>query len=153
VTIHLNKGFECSQVDCSKPALCKGLCNAHYLRMIKGLNMNKPVRHQEKNRKCKIENCGKKHYGNGYCVSHWKTWNRQNIKLKLIEILGGKCKGCGNVYHHAAFDFHHLDPSKKEFSITEKIQNLPFEDLVEEAKKCILLCANCHRIEHARDLI
>lgn len=151
--MNINLKFECSAVECLKPALCKGLCNAHYLRMRKGLNMDSPVRIQGKNRKCKIEDCGKKHYGNDYCVNHWRTWNRQNIKLKLIEMMGGKCTVCKNTYHHAAFDFHHLDPSKKKFSITDKIQNLSFEELIKETKKCILLCVNCHRIEHARELI
>lgn len=150
---HRNVGFECSEVNCDRPALCKGLCNAHYLRLRNSRDMNTAIRIQEKGRNCGVEGCYKKHYGNGYCVSHWKKWNRQTVKLKLIEHLGGKCQACGGKFHHAAFDFHHLDPKKKEFTITNKIQNTSFENLLKEASKCMLLCANCHRIEHAGDLI
>jgi hypothetical protein len=63
--------------------------------------------------------------------------------------MGGKCVACGGVFHPAAFDFHHLDPSKKDFSITNAFNNKTLDDIFDEAKKCILLCANCHRVEHA----
>jgi hypothetical protein len=100
-------------------------------------------------RGCKVDGCGAKHYGNDYCVRHWKVWNRYSIKRKLIAELGGKCRGCGGVFHPAAFDFHHVDPAKKDFALTDKIARLSFSQLLEEANKCILLCANCHRIHHA----
>ena len=43
----------------------------------------------------------------------------------------------------------HKDPSKKEFTIGTK--NIGFKRLSEEIKKCILLCANCHRELHSND--
>jgi hypothetical protein len=45
-------------------------------------------------------------------------------------------------------EFHHVDPEQKEISIV-KAARQSWEKLVEELKKCILLCANCHREEHA----
>ena len=148
-----NKGVICVAENCDRPALAKCLCNAHYLRMKKGYETTTSIRRQEKGRTCSIDKCDKKHYGNGYCVSHWKIWNRKTIKSKLIEMMGGKCKACGGVFHIASYDFHHLDPKKKDFSITDKLQRLPFEKIKEEADKCILLCANCHRVEHSGELI
>jgi len=49
----------------------------------------------------------------------------------------------------AAFDFHHIDPKQKDFTITNEIANKPFKELENEVKKCILLCANCHRVVHS----
>ena len=63
--------------------------------------------------------------------------------------MGGKCEKCGYDKCAAAMDFHHKDPSKKEFTIGTK--NIGFKRLSEEIKKCILLCANCHRELHSND--
>lgn len=70
-------------------------------------------------------------------------------KLQLIELLGGKCEKCGYDKNIAAFDFHHRDGYEKNFEI--KIQYLNWKDddeILEEAIKCMLLCANCHRELH-----
>jgi len=66
-----------------------------------------------------------------------------------------RCQQCGYDKHSAALDFHHLDPSKKESSVHQLI-NGPrpnennIETLKKELEKCIILCSNCHREEHAR---
>lgn len=45
-----------------------------------------------------------------------------------------------------AFDFHHLDPMEKDFSISDRMTS--FEAIVRELAKCVLLCARCHREVH-----
>ncbi len=60
-----------------------------------------------------------------------------------------KCSRCG-FNHPAALDFHHIDPSTKSFKMSnisrvEKNKTL----IMEEIKKCEVLCANCHRVEHS----
>lgn len=45
-------------------------------------------------------------------------------------------------------DFHHKNPSEKEFTISKKT-NLGKDKLLAEIQKCICLCANCHRKVHA----
>jgi formate-dependent nitrite reductase cytochrome c552 subunit len=46
-------------------------------------------------------------------------------------------------------EFHHRDPTQKDFSLGHaKMTN--FEKVKSELDKCDLLCANCHREEHAR---
>jgi len=147
----MNAFKKCSVECCDKPSLSKGLCNGHYLRHAKGKDLNSPIRRQEVNRICTAPDCKNKHYANDLCTKHWRTWNRYETKLKLIDMLGGVCKKCKQSFHPAAFDFHHLDPSKKEFSITTAFQNMSFEKIYQEVQKCILLCANCHRIEHTGD--
>lgn len=70
---------------------------------------------------------------------------RMRLKALLIELWGGKCQSCGYVGHPSAFDFHHVDPSTKSFNISiGGLTRSKFKSY-EEAKKCVLLCANCHR--------
>lgn len=65
----------------------------------------------------------------------------------LIEYKGGVCVHCLGVYPSPVYDLHHLDPSLKDFQFNN-LANYTWERILEEADKCILLCANCHRIEH-----
>ena len=58
-----------------------------------------------------------------------------------------KCTHCG-FGHVATMDFHHEDPSTKEGSVHQFISNGQFAKAYEEIKKCIVLCANCHRVHH-----
>jgi len=41
-------------------------------------------------------------------------------------------------------DFHHKDPAKKSFSLSVKGLCYSWDIILKEAKKCILLCKNCH---------
>ena len=72
---------------------------------------------------------------------------RKLVKKTLVEEAGGKCIKCGYNKCIAALEFHHRDPEEKEIRLTDR----KLEILREEAKKCDLLCANCHRETHAGD--
>lgn len=72
---------------------------------------------------------------------------RREVKRKLIEYKGGKCQICGYNRCQEALEFHHLDPSQKDFTISGGTRS--FESLKPEVDKCILVCANCHREIHA----
>ena len=77
-----------------------------------------------------------------------KRW-RRNTKHRLLQAMGGKCIICGYDKCDAVLDFHHLDPSKKDFALGSaraSIKNWNF--LVEEVKKCVILCCRCHREHH-----
>jgi len=70
-------------------------------------------------------------------------------KAKLVELLGGCCSHCGYDRNFATLQFHHVDTSKKRFTIDlRKCANAKWADLLEESKNCILLCANCHNELH-----
>lgn len=72
---------------------------------------------------------------------------RNRVKLALIAYKGGKCERCGYCKPvPPAYDFHHLDPTKKKFAISGK--SYSFERLKEEVDKCILLCRICHAEVH-----
>ena len=81
---------------------------------------------------------------------HHKQRNRTNQKRgkqRLLELLGweAKCMQCGYDRCLAALDFHHLDPTQKSFSVSRFWHNGGLVAGVEEARKCQLICANCHR--------
>jgi 5-methylcytosine-specific restriction endonuclease McrA len=61
-----------------------------------------------------------------------------------------KCTICG-FNHPAALDFHHEDPTKKEGNIHRFVSNGQFKKVYEEITKCVVLCANCHRIHHYKE--
>ena len=68
-------------------------------------------------------------------------------KQKLVELMGGKCELCGYDKNPVALSFHHKDRKNKVFAISAYL-SLPIEDLIEEVKKCRLLCLNCHAELH-----
>lgn len=72
-------------------------------------------------------------------------WRR--IKEKAIEYKGGCCQECEHVGHSATYDFHHVNPKEKDVSWT-KLRLRAWDKITEELDKCLLLCANCHRLKH-----
>lgn len=80
---------------------------------------------------------------------HAEQCRRRSRQRKLdgIEYLGGKCVDCGGVYHPAIYEFHHLDPSIKDSDGSDFVQRRK-ETMLKELDKCVLLCANCHRMRH-----
>ncbi len=68
------------------------------------------------------------------------------LKQELITLSGGKCIKCGYARYAGALEFHHTDPKSKLFSLGISNIKCKLRELVlEEWKKCILLCSNCHR--------
>lgn len=87
-------------------------------------------------------------------ASKEKTLTRQRTKrgqfkidLKLLH--GGRCKLCGYNKCLDALDFHHRDAQTKEFGIAYSRRREPKNKIFQEALKCDLLCANCHREQHS----
>ena len=72
---------------------------------------------------------------------------RNRIKERAVEYKGGKCVVCGYNKCVKALEFHHLDPSKKDFGLGTNT-NRSWEKVKNEIEKCVLLCANCHRELH-----
>jgi predicted HNH restriction endonuclease len=70
---------------------------------------------------------------------------RKSIKTRLVNHFGNRCVVCGNTYPQSVFDFHHKDPTQKEAQVGTMGS---YEKCLKEAEKCILVCANCHRMIH-----
>jgi hypothetical protein len=63
--------------------------------------------------------------------------------------MGGRCDGCLTVVPDSLFEFHHWDAHEKKFGISRDGMSRPWEAIAEELRKCVMLCANCHREIHA----
>ena len=59
-----------------------------------------------------------------------------------------KCAICDE-NHESCLDFHHIDPTIKEGSVSRLAGKKNRKLVVEEIKKCVILCSNCHRKFHA----
>src|SRR5688572_8234175 len=88
-----------------------------------------------------------RHYSHGQCRSCATRLRNRRLKLKLLELRGGKCVDCGYDAHPAALDFDHRDPSTKLLEVSQMSSEAGWDRLVAEAEKCDIRCANCHRIK------
>lgn len=88
------------------------------------------------------------------CTSRRTTERQRKMKKVMIDYKGGRCqnKNCSTPggYNRSinGLEFHHMDPTKKEFSISQMRHSVMSEKVKKELDKCILLCANCHREVH-----
>ena len=77
------------------------------------------------------------------CCGEAVTRRHRKVKQTLVDEAGGACCVCG--YARCLFNlhFHHVDPAQKSFALTVALGK-SLARLREEARKCILVCANCH---------
>ena len=74
-------------------------------------------------------------------------------KIELVNLLGGRCKSCGYNKNLGALQFHHTNPNNKITQLdVRNLTNRKWSFIMEEVKKCELLCSNCHAEEHYPDL-
>ena len=67
-------------------------------------------------------------------------------KIELIKLMGNCCQICGET-NFIKLCFHHINENEKDFKISDAL-SLSFSKLLNESKKCQLLCQNCHRELH-----
>lgn len=115
-------------------------------------------------RNCKL--CGKELTGH---QQYFCSWNCKNLfyyrtnkevrqskchrasqrcldrKRQLVEAKGGKCERCGYHKNYGVLNFHHKDITTKSFNLNGRaLSNKPWDEVLAEADKCMLLCSNCH---------
>ena len=102
--------------------------------------------------------CQKEYSHEHYMKNRKKVRAQQKKRTKdLIAFLSEwktkrGCSRCGYNEHPVALDFHHKDPDKKEFGLSAvSRKRIGLDRIKKEAKKCIILCANCHRIHHLKE--
>jgi hypothetical protein len=69
---------------------------------------------------------------------------RRRVKRILVTEAGGACVLCGYDRCVAALQFHHRDPAEKRFALSSEGVTRGIDSARAEARKCVLLCANCH---------
>lgn len=68
---------------------------------------------------------------------------RKKVKGLLVEAFGGECCVCGYSRCSRSLVFHHLDPETKSFGLSRN-NRACWAKLVAEARKCVMVCSNCH---------
>ena len=76
----------------------------------------------------------------------WKKTQRDKINEIKNSCICLKCKENRNWL----LDFHHIDPTKKDFQISQG-EGYRWEKVQEEIDKCVVLCSNCHRDFHYQE--
>ena len=67
-------------------------------------------------------------------------------KEKAIKRDDYKCTRCGSTKN---LEFHHINPKEKDITLSRSIYS--WERTKNELKKCICVCANCHREIHSKE--
>jgi hypothetical protein len=111
-----------------------------------------------------VEHTSKGDYYRGVCrecrAKYRKKWREENHSAYIAQALRRQkrqgdflnslktsCIICGES-EPCCIDFHHLDPSIKDFTIGQH-RSRSKQWLIQEIKKCVCLCSNCHRKVHA----
>lgn len=82
------------------------------------------------------------------CTNDMRVTKLRDLKQLAVSYKGGKCEKCGYCKSNAALEFHHIDPTQKDFAISAKPKSYLDEEMKQELNKCMILCANCHREIH-----
>ncbi len=84
------------------------------------------------------------------CRYEWeKTLLR---KIKVVELMGGKCSICGYDKYYGSLTLHHKDREEKEMDWKE-MRVCSWDNMMKEVEKCILVCRNCHGEIEAKDAV
>jgi hypothetical protein len=73
--------------------------------------------------------------------------NRKKIRDVIAELKKDvPCMDCGNKYPPYVMDFDHRPDSGKKHNIADLVKYCSVNKVLTEAKKCDIVCSNCHRI-------
>lgn len=87
----------------------------------------------------------------GRCCQRFKNFK---IKIWIAEWFNNECSECGrecDMNNIRAFDCHHISPSSKSFSLSKSCMH-SYAAIEDEIKKCVFLCAYCHRLRHNNEV-
>ena len=154
----------CSAPGCNNDFYARGYCKHHWAKFRYSGELEKLPPQEPKF--CSISGCNEKHSAKGFCQKHYREYkvnknpmvykNIENIrtararlhKKEIVKMMGGGCVLCGYNKNIAALDFHHLDPSQKDYSPRGLMRKKSIDEIMNEIRKCILVCKNCHAEIH-----
>lgn len=84
------------------------------------------------------------------CHNNYMKKQYQQKKIEIQDLKAElRCAKCGYNKCGAALDFHHINPEDKDDTVARMLSNnYSLERVQNEIKKCVVLCANCHREFH-----
>lgn len=106
-------------------------------------------------KKCAIDNA-KLSYKRLYQKNKDKIYKRARQRALIFTNIVNDIKSirscifCGE-NEPICLDFHHLDPTQKDYNISVLVQ-AKSRKIVDEIQKCVVVCSNCHRKVHANIL-
>ena len=111
----------------------------------------------EKQRKYRARNPGKAAaYQRAYCQRYPQRAKQSattaylKARALLDKLKSVPCADCGQCYPSCVMDFDHRDPTAKRFNVSEAVRA---RAVLEEAAKCDVVCANCHRLRtHTKEM-
>ena len=78
---------------------------------------------------------------------------KKRLKKQWLEFKGSlSCEMCGES-HISTFDFHHIEKHPDNRAVNRLVSDYNFKEAYEEIKKCMVLCANCHRKLHHQERV
>jgi hypothetical protein len=75
------------------------------------------------------------------CRSEAVARRRRRVKQILVDEAGGECVLCGYSRCLNALEFHHRDPTAKEFGVAMRGITRAIDTVRAEAAKCVLFCS------------
>lgn len=78
-----------------------------------------------------------------YCDREYAKETRRKNQALLVSLKNVPCTDCGENYPSYIMDFDHLDGNTKYQNVSALINSKG--KLLEEIKKCEIVCSNCHR--------
>lgn len=79
-----------------------------------------------------------------YLIRKRTAWRAQAQLLGRLRAV--PCTDCRQRFSSCAMDFDHRDPTAKAHTVTRMIGRAGTARILEEAAKCDIVCANCHRV-------
>lgn len=143
-----NRGKTCDFEGCERPAKARGYCQSHYAQVLRGKEPSK-LRYQvdySGDATCVVEGCERRPVANGLCKHHYGRMRRAWLDELKVEM---GCADCGYNLHPAALDFHHMGDDKA--ANVSHLVLISREAALVEMQKCVLLCANCHKLRHVSE--
>lgn len=110
---------------------------ARQWRSLNGDKVNKIARRYRKNHPIKVKRNRNK--------SAIKTYHENKNKL-IAYLKDHPCSDCGNS-DIRVLEFHHV---KKKYRAVTHLLSSSWNIVLREIKKCIVICANCHKIRHSK---
>lgn len=87
------------------------------------------------------------------CYNEIQGDKRSDFKRQYLQsYYDGGCECCGFNKCIEVLEFHHRDPSEKEFS-PANIMHIKSGKREQELEKCDVLCSNCHRGFHSGHVV